>query len=257
MEAAMAPDDPPLSSYVAEMLDTFTTRRLAQTRVLEQSRCLVIGAGAGTVARWLAGQVGADGEVVVTDPDPSQVPAEPGVTVLRHNLATDPLPEEGFDLIYARSVTVALPGRQELLAKLVTALAPGGAVVLDELETGYDPYLLNTSDPAARRLFLRYRRAFRAVLQQVGIDPWGRPTHQAMAEAGLVDVDTEWWSRSWRGGEPGCLLLRAFVTQLSAELTAAAMSPMELAEFRALLLDPRLVICGCPAVSTAGRKPAR
>jgi SAM-dependent methyltransferase len=253
----MEPDDQPLTAYVAEMLDQFTTRRLSQARIPGPSRCLVIGAGAGTIARWLADRVGADGDVVVTDTDLGLVPADPGVTVLRHNLATDPLPPDAFDLIYARSVTVALPGRQELLEKLVTTLAPGGTIVLDELATGYDPYLLDTSDPATRRLFASYRRAFRVVLQQAGIDPWGRPTHQAMVEAGLVDVDTEWWARSCRGGEPGCRLLRAFVTQLSTELTAAGMTPPELAEFGELLLDPQVVICGCPAVSTAGRKPAR
>lgn len=244
-----------LSGYVAELLDPFTTRRLAQAGVPESSRCLVIGAGAGTIAGWLAGRLGDQGEVVVTDTDPSQVPAHPGVTALRHNLATDPLHPADFDLIYARSVMVTVPGLRELLEKLATALAPGGTIVLDELETGHDPHLLDAPDPAAGRLFVRYRRAFRSVLQLAGMEPWAHSTHRMLGELGLVDVDTECWARSWRGGQPGCLLLREFVANLSGELAAAGMSRPEQAEIRALLLDPRLVIRGCLAISTLGRQP--
>lgn len=253
--AVAAADQQLLSGYVAELLDPFTTRRLAEVGVPGSSQCLVIGAGAGSIAGWLADKLAGEGEVVVTDTDPSQVPAHPGVTALRHNLATDPLRAADFDLIYARSVTVTLPGLRELLGKLVTALVPGGTIVLDELETGYDPQLLDAPDPDAARMFIRYRRAFRSVLQLAGMEPWAHSTHRVMGELGLIDVDTECWARSWRGGQPGCLLLREFVANLSRELAAAGMSRLAQAEFRSLLLDPRLVVRGCLAISTLGRRP--
>lgn len=246
---------PPLSTYLARVLDDFAIRRLAQRGVPEPSRCLAIGAGAGSVAGWLAGQLGGDGEVVVTDTDPRQVPAHPGVTALRHDLATDPLAEDSFQLIYARSTLALLPSRREQLAKLVSALAPGGTIVLDELETGFDAYVLDAPDPAAGQLFARYRGVFEEVLRCSGTTGPGRPPHQILAELGLIDVDTECWARSWRGGEPGCLLLREFAERLSGELGEAGMSRQDLFDLRVLLLDRRLVIRGCLAMSTAGTKP--
>ncbi|MPZ26161.1 MAG: SAM-dependent methyltransferase [Micromonosporaceae bacterium] len=245
-----------LGSYLAEILDTFTTRRLTQAGVAEGSRCLVIGADAGSIAGWLADRAGSDGEVVVADTDPSHVPAYPGVTALRHDPATDPLVEDDFDLVYVRSVMACLPGRRGLLARLATALSPGGVIVLDELEAGFGPGILYAPDPDAHRLFARYQQALDTVLRRAGIHPWSYPTHRVMREAGLVGVDTECWSRSWRGGEPGCLLPRALAAQLFDDLTEAGIARPDLAAFRGILLDSRLVVRGCPVVSTIGRKPA-
>ena len=47
--------------------DPCTFRRLAATGIGPAWRCLEVGAGTGSVARWLADQVGPDGLVVATD----------------------------------------------------------------------------------------------------------------------------------------------------------------------------------------------
>lgn len=251
----IAPGHHLLSSCVAEVLDGFTVRRLQQAGVSDSFRCLVIGTGTEAIAGWLAGQMGVDGVLVVTDSDPSRVPAHPGVTVLRQDLATDSLVEGQFDLIHVRAAIAYLPGRKEMLTKLAAALAPGGAIGFDELEPGGDRCLVDSPDPAGRSLFDRYHYALATVLERTGLDSQRRPIHQAMCEIGLVDVDTEVWARSWRGGEPGCLLLRTLAGQLRHQLAAAGMSGAEVDRFRRLLLDPRLVIRSCLAVSTIGRKP--
>jgi hypothetical protein len=255
LDLLTAPGAGLLSTCVADVLDGFTIRRLAQVGVAESFRCLVIGAGTDTIAGWLAERVGDDGEVVVTDADPGRVPAQPGVTVLRHDLATDPLVKDDFDLIHVRSVLACLPGRREVLVKLAAALAPGGAIAFDELEPARERCLLDSPDPAARRLFDRYHDALAAVLASTGVGPSGRPTHQVMVDIGLADVDTEVWARSWRGGEPGCLLLHTFAGQLRDQLIASGRAGSEIDDLRALLVDPRVVIRGCLAVSTIGRKP--
>ena len=245
---------PPLSRSVAEMLDPFTTGRLAEVDIAGSSRCLVIGAGTDGIARWLAGRVGRDGAVVVIDADPGRVPAHPGVTVLRHDFTVDPLVEEHFDLIHVRSAVARPPGSREVLAKLSMALAPGGVIGFDRLEFSANRYLLNSPDPAARRRFERFQDALGVVLAGTGIDPHGRPTHQAMCQLGLVDVDTQVWARSWRGGEPGCLLLRTLAGELREQLAGAGMTHREIDDCRTLLLHPGLVIRGCLAVSTIGWK---
>src|SRR5205807_3776967 len=66
-------------------------------------RCLDVGAGAGSVSRWLAEQVGPGGTVVAADIEPSLLRrlAGPNVVVTEHDLAAGPFPESGFDLVHA------------------------------------------------------------------------------------------------------------------------------------------------------------
>jgi ubiquinone/menaquinone biosynthesis C-methylase UbiE len=81
--------------------------------------CLEIGAGDGSVARWMAARVGPPGRVLATDIDPRFVqdgsanPANMDVRV--HDIVTDSLPEGVYDLIHTRLVLVWLPARLTVL----------------------------------------------------------------------------------------------------------------------------------------------
>jgi SAM-dependent methyltransferase len=243
-----------LLDHLAEMLDPFTRRRLDQAGVRAGASCLEVGAGSGTIAHWLAGRVGPGGQVIATDLDPSRIPIHPRITILTHDIATDPIPGR-FDLIHARLVLAHLPGRQQVLEALADALTPGGALVIEQFDASWDRCVLEAPDPEAHRLFTAYHHALLGVLLAAGADPgWGRQTHRAMRQAGLVQVDTEFWCRSWHGGQAGCLLPYTTAEQLRDQLTQAGMAAADLDRFRTLLLDPRLVIHGNTAVSTIGRK---
>lgn len=249
-----------LLDQLAEMLDPFTRRRLdrALDRVASSggARCLEVGAGAGTIAYWLANRVGPGGQVVATDLDPSRIPAHPRITALAHDIVTDPLPGR-FDLVHVRLVLAHLPERREVLQHLVAALRPGGALLVEEFDASWDRCILYSPDPDAYRLFTAYHQALLAVLRSAGADPgWGRTVHHAMRQAGLVCVETELWSRSWRGGEAGCRLPYTAIGQLHDRLTAAGIGPADLDRLRELLLDRRLVVHGNTAVSTTGHRPA-
>lgn len=245
-----------LLDHLAEMLDPFTRRRLEQAGRLAGARCLEVGAGAGTIAEWLAGRVGPDGEVIATDLDPSRIPTHPRITPLTHDIAADPIPPGGYDLIHARLVLAHLPERRQVLTRLVAALNPGGALVIDEFDASWNRCILSAPTPHTHRLFHAYHHVLLAALVAAGADPtWGRQCHQAMHHAGLIDVDTELWSRSWHGGEAGCLLPYTAAGQLHDRLVTTGIHPDDLAAFRTLLLDPRLVIHGNTAISTTGRKP--
>ena len=69
-------------------------------------RCLELGAGRGTIARWMADRTGPDGGVVATDLDPvniaDDVHAHPAIQVLTHDARTDPFPPGPFAVIHAR-----------------------------------------------------------------------------------------------------------------------------------------------------------
>jgi len=56
--------------------------------------------------------------------------------VHRHDISSDPVPSSSFDLVHARAVLEHVPGRREVIPKLVSALRPGGTLVLEDVVVG-------------------------------------------------------------------------------------------------------------------------
>src|SRR5215475_6958128 len=102
-------------ALLEQCLDAGTCRRISALGLADGWQCLEVGAGAGSVARWLCSQVGAAGRVVAIDIDTSFLDTldEPNLEVRRHNLVSDTLPPDSFDLIHARMVLMHLPSREE------------------------------------------------------------------------------------------------------------------------------------------------
>ncbi|TYB62327.1 methyltransferase domain-containing protein [Nonomuraea sp. PA05] len=247
-----APDAGRVLSSLGEMLDEYTTARLARLGVAEGARCLEVGAGAGTIAAWLADRVGPEGEVIATDVKPRHVRPHPRLTVMRHNVAADPMPPGSFDLIHARAVLQHVPQRREVLARLAGSLAPGGVLLVEELEARWAASVLDTPDPRAHDVFAAYERGIRAVLRANDNDiAWCRHVHAAMTGTGLSRVETEVWQRSWSGGTGVCLLAH-FGRELAPQLLEAGMDPGDLHFLAEISLDPRLVMLGIPLLSTSG-----
>src|SRR5215471_16911711 len=89
-----------------QCLDPGTFRRLRSLGIAAGWQCLEVGAGGGSVAQWLCSQVGASGRVTAIDMDTRFLDAlhEPNLEVRAHNLISDRLPENSFDLIHTRMV---------------------------------------------------------------------------------------------------------------------------------------------------------
>lgn len=247
-------------TLLAEVLDPFTQRRLADAGIGPGSRCLEIGAGSGSVAAWMAEQVGPSGQVIATDLDITGLPDHPGLTRVEHDITTDPLAPlsggGGFDIVHARLVISHFPSRWAVIGKLAAALNPGGALVIEEFDGHWSQYVRQSPDTNAYSLFADYHEAMTAALETADKDlNWELFT--AMTEAGLVDVDAQMWSKAWRGGQPGCLLLRHTIElePLREALLATGIPAESLDELGDLLADPGLVIFGHPLVSTIGRRP--
>jgi SAM-dependent methyltransferase len=243
--------------YLAAILDPFTVARLSSVGDLAGRRCLELGAGGGSVARWLADRVGPDGRVLATDLNPRHIPPHPRYTVLRHDLVAEPVPDGPWDLIHARLVLRHLKPRDEILRRLVAALAPGGALVVDEWDGTVGDFVLAAPDPEAAALLERIQLVTNQLLAARGVDPaWGRKLHATMLAEGLVEVDTEVHARAWPGGSAGALLLVLTVAQLHDEFLAAGLTRAELDQVRRLARDPRVVWRGLMTYSTIGRRPA-
>ncbi|QQQ79882.1 methyltransferase domain-containing protein [Saccharothrix sp. 6-C] len=238
---------------LAAAYDPVTFARLAQTGVRAGWRCLDVGAGGGTVAHWLAGR---GATVLATDVQPDHVPPAPRLTVLRHDVVCDPLPDASFDLVHVRLVLRHLPERDAVLRKLVAALKPGGWLQVDEFDNSYSPVLL-APDRDAAELYETFLAVKESVFDVYGVDgAWGRKAAGAMVEAGLVDVDPRVVVHPWRAGSPGVRLLAHTTHMLRDKLVEAGMSDEHLAAVREVLADERFLATSPVVYSVHGRRPA-
>jgi SAM-dependent methyltransferase len=236
----------------ALMWDPVTRRRLDGIGVTEGWRCMEIGAGSGTVTRWLADKVGDTGHVTATDLEPKWLPDSPNVQVLRHDVTTDPLDESGYDLICARLVLTHLPDPQAIVAKLLRALVPGGWLLVED----YDMTSLPVSHPPDAT-WHKVAAAPIEMLRLAGGDPhMGAKLTSILHAAGATEVDTEAVAlprrmprvRSWQ---------TQFVQFRERLIDAGLVTPAEvdkvIADFDDETCD--LVVYGPTLVSARGRKP--
>jgi len=135
------------------LFDGSSRRLLAALDLRPGMRCLELGCGAGGIAVWLADQVGLTGHVLATDLDTRFVDGQgrANLDVLTHDVVADPLAEGSFDLIHARAVLEHIPAREDVLRALVSALKPGGRVLLEDVDFGPPtaPALARYFSPAA------------------------------------------------------------------------------------------------------------
>jgi ubiquinone/menaquinone biosynthesis C-methylase UbiE len=244
-------------NHLGAAFDAHTTSVLAGHGVGPGWRCLDIGAGAGSVAGWLANRVGPDGSVTATDVKPQHLAPRDNLTVLTHDIDRDPVPGGGYDLIHARMVFVHLPNREQVLGRLVAALRPGGLMVLSDCDCRDRDPILASPDPDRSKTFETFNDIIRDLGWRNGADlGWTRYAYSSMRTAGLEPVESVVCGRSWAGGSPGCLLYQALAHQIEPVLRAEGMTPDQLSALDALLTDPRFVISAWLMHTTVGRRPA-
>jgi len=238
---------------IGDLLDGFSAERVTALLDLHGARCLEVGAGGGTFARWLAGRVGNGGAVVATDLNPRHLQRHPRVEVVRHDIVTDP-PLGRFDLVHARLLLNHLPERRAVLDRLVGHLKVGGVLLTEDFVAEEpDEFVAAAPTPADREALVRFERTHVQVLRDHGNDRrWARQALGAMLEAGLADVANVVHGTSWRGGGAGARLLTANLTQLRDEL---GLPDADVDRVTALLADRRVVLHGYRLYSTAGRLP--
>jgi SAM-dependent methyltransferase len=253
-------DDPVAAErldLLSAVLDSFTISRLSSLGDLTGRRCLELGAGNGSIASWLADQAGPSGRVLATDINTRRMPSPPDYAVVRHDLTSDPLPDGPWDVIHARLVLGHLPGRHDILRRLAAALAPGGALAIEEWDDSHSGLVLAAPEPEAATLFPAYLTAVEELLTARGLDhDWAWQVHAAMGSTGMVDVDTAVHARSWPGGSAGALHHAANISLLRPRLLETGMTGEQLDRLSGFLRDPRMVVRGLFTISTVGRQPS-
>ena len=122
----------------AERLDPLTIRRIGGLGLAPDARCLEIGGGRGSIARWLCEHAAPRGRVTATDLETGFLDrlSLPNLEVRRHDVRTDDFPPGSFDLVHTRAVLMHISGRMDVLRRLVSWLAPGGWLLIEEPDFG-------------------------------------------------------------------------------------------------------------------------
>ncbi len=178
--------------------DEASMRRISHVGVTAGWRTLEIGAGAGSVARYLGQLVGPDGLVVATDRDPRFMDdfAGPGREVLTHDITHSPVPPKDFDFAHCRAVLAHVTDLNQAVRNVIRSVRPGGWVLCEEPDYGS----LESCDPNHKRA--SDFALFSAVMTQAGLmnASAGRDTHRLLRAAGLIDVRTDIHSAIAVGG---------------------------------------------------------
>jgi SAM-dependent methyltransferase len=244
-----APDSGSRMDSLAEIFDGNTFQHLARLGIGPGWTCLEVGAGGGSVAQWMALQVGATGHVVATDIDSRflSAVAAPNLEVRQHNIVTDPLEVDCYDLIHARLVLVHIPQRNQALERMIASLAPGGWIVIEE----FDSRLMKLDT-------MRTYHAMHLVMVNRGVDfDFGYNLPNQFIDLGLGSVGASGHVFQWAGGSPFAQLQRANFTQVrQAMLDTGTITAEEIDSDLALLRDSRTLRPSPIMWTIWGRKPA-
>jgi ubiquinone/menaquinone biosynthesis C-methylase UbiE len=243
------------------LFDGSSRRLLTDLGVGAGWRCLEVGAGAGSIARWLADVVGETGHVLATDLDTRFLDGHgrANLDVRTHNVVTDPFDGPGFDLIHARAVLVHLPDRQQVLKRLVAALRPGGWLLIEDVDfggaaAGTIARYVTAPEPAPEAMERVYL-AIAALFSAIGADPrYGSRVTGALAEAGLSGVGAELHAPVVSGGNEQWT--RGSVEQLAGRMPATGLASEEDIElFLRISAEPDTYYLPPLMVSAWGQRP--
>ena len=242
-------------AVLSSLFDPSTIRHLETCGVGCGWHCLEVGGGGGSIASWLADRVGPKGRVLATDIDPRFLePLNlPNLEVRRHDIATDSLPEAAFNLVHARLVLMHLPERETALARMISALKPGGWLVDEE----YDSSSM-APDPAVSpgEVLLQTQVALNRLLEDGGVDRlYGRRLCGRLRAHGLINVGGEARAFMWQRGSPGAALVRATYELLrGAMIDGNYITPQQFEEDIARLDDPDFMMPSPIMWSAWGRR---
>lgn len=235
-------------------LDPMTRRRLSALGVGTGWRCLEVGGGGGSVARWLCERVGAAGHVLATDIDTrflEEIRA-PNLEARRHDLTGEDFPEAAFDLVHTRWLLHHLPHPEQAIRRMVAALRPGGWLLVEEVD--FFPVHTSTS-----QLYTDFMVALTGtVVAASGRDCfWARALPALVAAQGLAEVRAEGDFAVLSGGSPMGEFYRISGEQMRDKvLSSGALTAERFDAALALLADPAFWAFAGAGVAVWGRRPA-
>ena len=238
------------------VFDPVTRGHLTRLGLGPGHRCLEVGAGSGSIARWMADQVGSSGRVLAVDLDPRWCRREgrAQLDVGALDLVADPVPPGPWDVIHERLVLQHIPERLDVLARLTDALAPGGVILVEDLDTGE----VRTVDRAGpdHELIARMAQAFNQLLAtRGGVSDFAANALRILRGHGLEGTGASGHVAIDHGGAGWASVQAANARQVRDGLLGQGISAADIDRFLAVLADPDTIVGSGVLVSAWGRRP--
>ncbi|MGB0563136.1 MAG: class I SAM-dependent methyltransferase [Spirulinaceae cyanobacterium] len=222
---AFAPIDPAVEQARLQQIEAIFDRKthqwLQQAGLAAGQMVLELGPGAGSIAQWLAQQVGAQGRVVAIDRDPThwQAVTAPNLEKIIGDLHQWNYPAATFDLIHARYVLIHLPQAEQILQRLYQTLKPGGAIVLEEPDFSLSRWVQGSA--SAQAAHDRTNAAIAAMFRQKDLEPdWGLHLPARLVNAGFELTSHAVSTHLDRGGSAIAQLMAQSAQVLAAQYVA-------------------------------------
>jgi SAM-dependent methyltransferase len=238
--------------------DPSTFRQLDAIGISEGWRCLEVGAGGGSVTRWLSERVGAAGNVVAADLDVrflGNIRAQ-NVEVRRCDITQDPIEPSSYDLVHARNLLMHLRDPLAVLWRIYAALRPGGWLMVEDVDNG----TVEATDPAhpfAAAFDLCAQARIKFLLAGGVMDlRYGRTLPVHMEELRLTDVGNEAVTLVGRGRSPTSqLMIQSFRPMDDAMVANGVVGQSDVSDAQRAFEDPSFLYRGGLIVAVWGRKP--
>jgi hypothetical protein len=176
--------------------DRATIDILKSIHVQPEWTCLELGAGAGSIAYWLAEAVNDPMNVHATDIDIGLLDAR-RCSVRRLDVRKDQLPCE-YDFVHFRHLLIHIPKTEHrlVLGRLLFATKPGGLLLAEESDL-HTWKVLSASSDAQARAFSNGIRAMHDIYARRGLDTAvGQGLSHLLADAGFAVTNKT--TRTWR-----------------------------------------------------------
>jgi len=247
-----------------QLHDGSSIRRFERLGVGPGWHCAELGAGAGSIAEWLAERVGPAGSVTAVDRDTSQLARlrrRSNVRIAEGDLLSSAFADsvftpERYDLVHSRSVLMHLDEADAVVVRVVPALRRGGVVLFEEADGA----------PVVRALSQReLPEPFVRVLAPLATRwTWARGLAGHLAALGLEQVEDDVRQDDLVGATPAAMFWRRTLEAIRPLITdergmrALGREPVDDAGYDAMLAllgDPGFSVPFAARHRVSARRP--
>jgi SAM-dependent methyltransferase len=239
------------------LFDPASRRVLNGAGVAANWRCLEIGAGAGSIVRWLSEAVGPRGGVTAVDLDCRFLRdlSCANVQIVEGDFNQISLPPKSFDLVHARYVLVHMAEPQAVIRRMLNMLKPGGWIVVEEPD--FSAARVATGPDDLVPAFQKVRDAIHAMFDAKGTD-WsiGFKLPRLVRSAGCGDLYAEQEAPLSPGGAGIASMMKQSAAQLREKyLETGQVTARDVDAYAQLADDPSSWAVYYATVRVKARKP--
>lgn len=248
-----------------EVYGASTEALLAETGLGPGMQAADIGCGSGTVARWMAGRVGATGSVFGVDVSEAQLEVArreaerldySHLKFVHADAYATGLPREAFDVVYCRFLLCHLAQPEPALREMIALLKPNGVLVCDDVDVS--SIFADPPSPVVDRM----RDLMLAVGRSRGVDyTLGIRLHRLFRAQGLQDPRVRFDQPVYLTGEGKRFWEYTVLEAGPAIVQAGLAKPLELERLAQALAgvaqDDSIMVAQARKVQVWGRKQCR